>query len=799
MGDLNWSSSLREPAEPTAIIGGSQKYRFTVITDGLLRYEWASDNRFEDRPSTFAVNRQQLVPDFRIKERPDVLEIITARFHLTYDKQEFSPNGFTAVIKGAFGCHASHWHYGEVCQNLGGTARTLDETDGRAELGPGVISQKGYTTIDDSDSMLFDGDGFVASRLLPKEGRVDGYLFAYGHEYRKALKAFYALSGPQPLLPRWALGNWWSRYYAYNSHEYLSLMDTFRERGIPLSVAVIDMDWHIVNDPRIIAAGKTGWTGYTWNKELFSSPPEFLSSLHERKLKVALNDHPADGIQNYEDLYYDMAKALDHDTSTGDPIQFDITDRSFLRAFFGILHRNLENDGVDFWWIDWQQGEYSRIKGIDPLWMLNHYHFLDNALGDKRPLIFSRYAGPGSHRYPIGFSGDTIITWASLDFQPEFTATASNIGYGWWSHDIGGHMRGIQDDELGARWVQFGVFSPIMRLHSSNSQWTAKEPWRFAPQPQKTMTDYLRLRHRLLPYLYTMNVRASLQGEPLVQPMYWEYAFRDEAYRVPNQYFFGSELIVIPITTPQDPELRLGKVKGWLPPGRYVDFSSGVVYDGDRELWISRPMTEYPVFMREGAIVPLDAAAEPSNGGDNPGAFEIIVAIGADGAFELLEDDGSEALAEDIEWKRTQITYTQATGILQIGPATMPGTYEWSVRFLGISDARCFRVLVADAEREVVAKVASNGLHMNIGAVSNHEKIVVELGMNPQFGYVECSALIWPILHNAQIKIDLKEQIWQIVTAEVGKSIQVSRLSAMEISSNLLFALLEYILADSRI
>lgn len=803
MADLSWLSSHTRPrgesAEPTAIIGGSHRYRFTVITDGLLRYEWAPDNRFEDRPSTFAVNRQQLIPQFRIKERPDVLEIITARFHLTYDKQEFSASGFTAVVKGAFGCHASHWHYGEVCQNLGGTTRTLDEIDGRVELGPGVVSKKGYTTIDDSDSMLFDGDGFVASRLLPREGRVDGYLFAYGRDYRKAVRAFYALSGSQPLLPRWALGNWWSRYYAYNSHEYLSLMDSFRERGIPLAVAVIDVDWHIINDPRIIAAGKTGWTGYTWNKELFPNPPEFLASLHERKLKVALNDHPADGIQNYEDLYSEMAKALKHDISTGDPIQFDITDRSFLRAFFDILHRKLENDGVDFWWIDWQQGEYSRIKGIDPLWMLNHYHFLDKALSDERPLIFSRYAGPGSHRYPIGFSGDTIISWASLDFQPEFTATASNIGYGWWSHDIGGHMNGIHDDDLGTRWVQFGVFSPIMRLHSSNSQWTAKEPWRFAHEPQKIMTDYLRLRHRLLPYLYTMNVRASLQGEPIVQPMYWEYAFRDEAYRVQNQYFFGSELIVIPITTPQDPELRLGKVKAWLPPGRYIDFFSGVLYEGDREFWISRPMAGYPVFMREGSIVPLDAAAEPGNGGDNPGAFEIVIAIGADGALDLLEDNVSEAPAEDIEWKKTQITYTQATGILQIRPTAIPGTYEWSVRFLGISDASSFRVLVAGAEKEVVTEVVSSGLHLKIGGVSNHKTIVVELGPDPQFDYVDFPALIWPILHDAQIMIDLKEQIWQIVTGEVRRSIQVSRLSALEISSNLLFALLEYILADSRV
>ena len=100
------------------------------------------------------------------------------------------------------------------------------------------------------------------------------------------------------------------------------------------------------------------------------------------------------------------------------------------------------------------------MEGLDPLWMLNHFHFLDNARDGKRPMTFSRYAGPGSHRYPVGFSGDTVVTWESLQFQPYFTSTASNIGYGWWSHDIGGHMGGYKDDELEGRWVSAGrIFS----------------------------------------------------------------------------------------------------------------------------------------------------------------------------------------------------------------------------------------------------------------------------------------------------------------------------------------------------
>ena len=261
------------------------------------------------------------------------------------------------------------------------------------------------------------------------------------------------------------------------------------------------MDWHLVDDKVVQDSGSVGWTGYSWNKKLFPEPAKFLSELHRRNLKVSVNDHPADGVYCFEDQYEEMAKAVDLDTSTKDPVQFDIVNPKFLNAYFDILHRGLEKDGIDLVWLDWQQGTHSRLKGIDPLWCLNHYAFLDNGRENKRPLTFSRYAGPGSHRYPIGFSGDTIVTWESLDFQPEFTLTASNIGYGWWSHDIGGHMHGGKDDELGTRWVQFGAFSPILRLHSSNSQWTSKEPWGFGMEARKVQTDFLRLRHRMLPYL----------------------------------------------------------------------------------------------------------------------------------------------------------------------------------------------------------------------------------------------------------------------------------------------------------
>ena len=203
------------------------------------------------------------------------------------------------------------------------------------------------------------------------------------------------------------------------------------------------------------------------SQRLFPDPGAFGKEMHKRDLQITLNDHPHSGIHAFETSYEELAKAIGFDTSHKNPILFDPTNKKFFDAFFNIVHRNVEKDACDFWWIDWQQGTDSRIPGVDPLWMLNHFQFQDSLRNGQRGIIFSRFGGPGSHRYPVGFSGDTVVTWASLEFQPEFTATASNIGYGWWSHDLGGHMGGGRSDELVARWAQYGVFSPIFRLHST--------------------------------------------------------------------------------------------------------------------------------------------------------------------------------------------------------------------------------------------------------------------------------------------------------------------------------------------
>ncbi len=242
---------VRPTAKQAAIIQGD-RWRFTFLTDGLLRYEWADDGVFEDRASAFVINRDLPVPSFRLSAEVPLLEIHTERMKVVFDRKAFSPSGFSVQSKGAKLAGNGIWRYGSKStrsdfeDNLGGTTKTLDEVDGRTTLGEGAISKTGFAAIDDSKTTLLTEDGWYTPR--PEGHRVDGYLFMYGLDYKQAMQAFYSISGPQPLLPRWSLGNWWSKYYAYEQQEYLELMDRFKTEGAPLSVAVLDMDWHRVHD-----------------------------------------------------------------------------------------------------------------------------------------------------------------------------------------------------------------------------------------------------------------------------------------------------------------------------------------------------------------------------------------------------------------------------------------------------------------------------------------------------------------------------------------------------------------------
>ncbi len=715
-------------------------YRVTVLTDRLFRIEKSPERKFRDKATQAIWYRNTPAQQFTLNgdQGHAVIETPACRLVLYKDR------GQCYVEVGEI--RRSLNNYG----NLLGTYRTLDNCNGdqhfrpwiegdvayQIQLGKGVCSKTGVAVLEDTDSLTLGADGEVKNE---KAHGTDEYIFVYGDDYRGAVRALYMLTGRTPLLPRFSLGNWWSRYHVYTADEYLRTLNLFEDKNVPISVATVDMDWHysenVDAEIGVTASGRAGveyvgnnavnmgWTGYTWNKNLFPDPKAFLDELHARGMKVTLNVHPSDGFRFWEDAYKNMASAMGMDPNTNLQVPFDFSYDRFINAYFDLAHTPHEEMGVDFWWIDWQQPdiewhdprpywqkEVDPIKNkYDPLWALNHYHYYDNATKHPVPMILSRYAGVGSHRYPVGFSGDTEISWKTLAYLPYFTATASNIGYTWWSHDIGGHNFGEKSNELFLRHVQYGVFSPIMRLHCSNNETVTKEPWTYDGAGY-VAEEFLRFRHKLVPYLYTANYLNCVEGTALVEPLYYEW--KDyAAYNYKEEYRFGSELLVIPVTQKTYPD-GYARVRAWIPQGKWTDIFTGDVYEageGGKEINLLRGLKSIPVLAKAGAIIPL--SADNKNEVRNPEKLEVWAYEGT-GAYSLYEDGlddvNTAVLFTEFKSEYTEMdgTGTQSLNIFAHGdPKIIPQNRTLKVCFKSVPDGQV-RLLVDGQETAAVKRLS---------------------------------------------------------------------------------------------
>ena len=623
--------------------------RITVLGDSLFRVEKDAKKRFCDEATQIVWFRDLPEVPFEKEEKDGFLLIRTGRVTL-------------GVGRRLSDCFVEIGGEKKPLSNRGnllGTYRTLDRYNGdrfdadghRMKLENGVVSETGVAILDDSKSLILTKEGTIVPR---DHAEKDLYVFAFGKRYREAVAALYGITGPVPMIPRFALGNWWSRYHAYSDKEYLHLLDNLEKENVPVTVGIIDMDWHwsmTLNEKKKLTesgkdddfhGGKSGWTGYSWNTDLFPDWKDTVKKIHEKNLKVSLNLHPASGVRFFEDMYADVARAVGIDPTTEEKIPFDMTNEKFVNAYFDHILNPYEKDGIDFWWIDWQQGQKTAIPGLDPLWLLNHYQFLDMQ-GKECPLILSRYSGIGSHRYPLGFSGDTYITWDTLKYQPYFTKTASNAGYPWWSHDIGGHMRGYKDDELFVRLLQLGVFSPINRLHCSCEDVLTKEPAVFMNGTGYLASEFLRFRHRLIPYLWSAGWETSHNGLALVEPLYYECPDVPDAYTLKDEYLFGRELLVSAVTAKGMGKDRLAEVTMYLPEGHWTDIFTGDEYEGGETKKLYRWLDSLPVLARAGAFVPMDHRTA-GNASDVPTHLDVLTFSG-DGQYTLHEAKGKKECA----------------------------------------------------------------------------------------------------------------------------------------------------------
>ncbi|HSM61541.1 MAG TPA: TIM-barrel domain-containing protein, partial [Longimicrobiales bacterium] len=636
--------------------------RFTWIGPSVLRLEWAEDGVFEDRASVVALHRRVAPPEWRARDEGPWTVIETGSVRLRYRAEDGRFESGNLEVEAEREGRVVRWRPGmEPGGNLGGTVRTLDGVGGRIDLGSGLLSRDGWVLLDDSVTPLLSEEDPPRAVARPGGDRLDWYLFLHGTDYRAALADYALVGGPPPMPPRYAFGLWWSRYWAYTDTELMELVLDFERHGLPLDVLVVDMDWHETFElrwgrgERDAAGQRKGWTGHTWNRTYFPDPEAFLGWVRERGIRTTLNLHPASGIQPWEERYRDVARGMDIDPRAEEWVPFRIEDPDFARVYLERVIHPLERQGVDFWWLDWQQWERTDVPGLTPTMWLGHVFFTDmERSGRGRPMILHRFGGLGSHRHPGGFSGDAASTWEALALEPELTATAANVLFGYWSHDIGGHEPGPVSAELYARWIQFGALSPILRTHATRHPDAERRIWAFPPDAARAMREAVLLRTRLLPYLYGAAREAYETGVAVVRPLYYAWPDLEEAYAFPDQYLLGPDLLVAPVTAPADPATGLARKVIWIPPGSWIEWGSGEVLPGGRTLVRRYTLDEIPLFVRAGSVIPCTRAG--ARAGD-PVVDPLVLAAfpGADGGASLYEDAGDDQGYRHGAFRRTAV------------------------------------------------------------------------------------------------------------------------------------------------
>jgi alpha-glucosidase len=363
-------------------------------------------------------------------------------------------------------------------------------------------------------------------------------------------------------------------------------------------------------------------------------------------------------------------------------VPFQITNRKFVDNYFGILHHPMEKQGVDFWWLDWQQEPNTAVPGVNPTFWLNYVHFTDQEREGKRPLLFHRWGGLGNHRYQIGFSGDVISAWDSLAFQPGFTAQAANVGYAYWSHDIGGHIPGKVDPEMYARWIQFGAFSPILRTHTTKNLEGERRVWAYPEPHSDVMADTMRLRYAWIPYIYTEARRTYDTGVAFLRPLYYDWPEQTDAYKASNEYSFGERVIVAPVVHAVDTGSNLATENIWLPPGEWIEQATGEHLHGDARSDRRFFLEQIPVYMRPGTIVPMLPPTLHTHTGDLDPLIVRVAPMddGQQSSYRLYEDSGATRAYMNGECSWTTLKAARAGNVMTVTVMPAEGSYPGQLK-----------------------------------------------------------------------------------------------------------------------
>ena len=713
------SNNYISVANKENIIKGNN-YRITILSSVLIRFEYSETNTFNDNKTLFAINRAFPKTNFTVKEDENYLFINNDYFKIEYVKGKpfRSQNRLMpdSNLKVTVLSTDKIWHFdNQEVRNCGGSSYSLDSFDGKVKLKRGLFSFDGFASFDDSNNLIFDNNGNIANNPIKND---DVYLFVYRKDFYKALESYFMLTGYPMMISRYLLGIWWNKNIDYNQNTVAKLINDFQDNELPFSTLLLTKNWY--NNFGLLKE-----SGYTFNNESFGNLNNFNTYLENNKIYLGLNINIDDNISAKEIGYPKLASTLKINDNSEIPI--NVYSLNFMYYYVENLLKPLINNGVDFLQID------TNKQDVYKLFSFNYYAYNFLNMKNRRPILFSKNPGIASHRYQVLYSGQTTVDWQTLKFLPFFNSTAANVGISLWSHDIGGYKDGIEDAELYTRYIQFGTYSPIFRLASDRSEFYKREPWKWDVKTNRIVKDYIRLRHRLIPYLYTEFYNYSTNGIQVVKPLYYDYPELIDEPDYKNEYFFGSEMFVSPVTTPKDRVMNRVVHKVFLPNGVWYDFKTGQKYAGNSRYITFFKDEDYPVFIKAGSIIPM-AVLDDMNLNDTglPETLEIQVFPGRSNSYVLFEDDGVSQMYREGFYLKTNINfeYTKDNYILTMKATDgksgiAPEKRNYKIRFRNTKLIDNITVLVDGFTADYKSRKSDNDLIVEIPSVPTLSNVEV--------------------------------------------------------------------------
>ena len=772
-----------------------RKYRISILSDVLIRFEYSDTGSFNDYPTFFASNRSFSTPKITFKEDDNVLIISTQYFQVQYMKDKpfigskFAPDQY---LKVAMTGTDKVWYinHPEV-RNLKGTFYSLDNVKGEADLDKGLFSLDGFVSFDDSRTPVIDENGNI---VAPNYKNIDTYLFIYNKDFGTALRDYFKLTGLPPLIPRYALGVWWNKNEAYNISEIESIVNNFKRSEIPFSVMLLGEYERTRN--------KYSNLSYSLNKVGIPSTENLSKILKKDHIYLGCNIKTDGILSNEEENFGEFSKLYGNNQS----LPINVYDSKLVDSFLKAIINPFLNKGIDFLFID-----DSNKKNYLRDYIMNYYLYNNMTANKlKRNLLVSRNFGYVGHKFGILYSGKLHVSWKTLRSLPFYNANSSNIGISWWTHDIGGFEGGTEDGELYMRWVQLGVYSPILRLSSTFGKYYKREPWKWDAETFKVVHDYLRLRHRLIPYLYSEAYKYSTYGATLIQPLYYKYpeTYDEKSYR--NEYYFGTELFVSPIVELKDSVMNRVVHQVFLPNGIWYDFKTGKKFPGGRRYVTFYKDEDYPVYAKTGAIIPMAILDnENLNDTSNPTKLEIQIFPGRSNTYKLYEDDGVTSMYKEGFGFITEINYYYKENDFSVSIEPMDGgnvsvvpeKRSYRIRFRNTKYTDGVQVFADEINVPFESYVDDTDFVVDFKDVKTTSKIYVHCkGSNIEIDAVRViNEDLQGIISDLKIPTSLKEEIDKTLFSDLPinkKRIAIRRLSRKGLDSifiKMFLKLLEYI------